>query len=91
MKIGKYWLVPVGVVTVMKYVVPAADGADTVIVEDVITGLYAGTAAPVGAPLFSGVNETVAVVRNPVPRIVTTVPAEPDVGEMDEQIGINGV
>jgi hypothetical protein len=64
-----------------------------VIVEDVIAvGVAGSTVSPlITVPLFSGVKATVAPVMNPVPRIVTAVVVEPDVGEMDEQIGINGV
>jgi hypothetical protein len=84
-------LVPPGVVTVRKYVVPAVTAGETAVIEDdPATATF--VAATWGVPRLS-TKFTVAPERNPVPVIVTDVPPAVDplvglrpvtVGALDE-------
>jgi hypothetical protein len=86
---------PVGTDTVTKYEVPAgAAGATAVIVDDPVTAMLVAEKLPVGRamPASSSTKVTVAPTSNPVPVIVTEVPAvvEPADGFTAETVGTNG-
>jgi hypothetical protein len=73
-------LVPVGVVTVTKYVVPVVMAGETAVmlVDPITLTFVAGTVGLPAVPPDSSTKLTVAPVTKPVPVIVTAVP--PDVG-----------